>query len=44
MTLDDIRAIFLLTPLREGRRKITEAKEVGDILFLLTPLREGRQR
>ena len=33
---------FLLTPLREGRRKITEAKEVGDILFLLTPLREGR--
>ena len=33
---------FLLTPLREGRRK-TNAGVVEDTLFLLTPLREGRR-
>ena len=36
-----ICAVFLLTPLREGRR-ISTADTSYSFLFLLTPLREGR--
>ena len=36
-----VQNLFLLTPLREGRRKTSIKLEDGK-LFLLTPLREGR--
>ena len=36
-----LAAIFLLTPLREGRRVIV-ARLFFQVIFLLTPLREGR--
>ena len=37
------KSLFLLTPLREGRRSSSPARQ-AQILFLLTPLREGRPR
>ena len=33
---------FLLTPLREGRRAVTDIPVASQAEFLLTPLREGR--
>ncbi len=38
------RGLFLLTPLREGRRITSRTSCSAFTIFLLTPLREGRPR
>ena len=42
LSANALREVFLLTPLREGRRRPSRSR-TSSALFLLTPLREGRR-